>query len=515
MDIEFEGFCLEIPNVLFNESEDDWLVEKTENDRQFKVTLASLECGSDDPLKVWLLNATETKATFNLGESLIIEGTYDNLSPYIYYIKGPQETGQFDRHNFIHMRFSPNMVASPMGSNLQFILSSYSCIQVSHKNTTLTGKKIKVFRHDLKQFELKVNSKNSVQSIGANRCGIWDWCFWLEEKEEASTSSGELYFGEGQICDYIRKKSDFDFHLISFDCNIVETHKVVLEARTNILERESWSENAVKLPMSKEALEDFVHFLIHDEVKNMESNALELFELASKYNVVLLKQQCEEYFDRIKVSSENESEVERLACEYESEELLKALVRYRKERKEYVFDTPTTLAQDLATAGDQESEVVLISQDGKEVKCPSLLLICRSKIFKKRLKLESQMKAGERATIKVFDYGANVLKEFVHFLKTDKVQDMKTHAAQLLLLAFDYSVPKLGVDCINYICDNIDHFSTFQLLRASKKIASPKLDRALEDKLANLDSSPSSRSSSRPGRVIASFTVPFQINLPQ
>ena len=95
--------------------------------------------------------------------------------------------------------------------------------------------------------------------------------------------------------------------------------------------------------------------------------------------------------------------------------LLKALSNYRSDRNEYQFGTPRSIADDLSSAGEDESDVILISRDKKEVKCFSFLLACRSKVFKKTLHIELKKQPGQKATISVPDFDADVLTELFRF----------------------------------------------------------------------------------------------------
>ena len=233
------------------------------------------------------------------------------------------------------------------------------------------------------------------------------------------------------------------------------------------------------LETSKSALEDFTHFLMYDEVKNIQANALYLFELACKYDVIPLREYCGNYFKSFKVSEENEEQVAKLVYEYKSMELVKALSDFHMMRDEYKFDRPRSIMDDLSSSPDAKSDITLLSRDKKEIKCFSYLLTCRSKVFEKTLELELQFQPGQKATISAPDFDADVIAEFVHFLKTDTVRDMKSCALDLLLMADSYRVSKLGIDCIDYICDHISDFDIFVLMSAARKVGSPKLSKAV------------------------------------
>ena len=113
----------------------------------------------------------------------------------------------------------------------------------------------------------------------------------------------------------------------------------------------------------------------------------------------------------------------------------------------------------------------------------------RSNLLKKKKEVgnEIQLRAtkealedfGQKASISVPDFDAHVLTEFVNFLKTDIVRDMKHYALQLLLLADNYRVCKLGIQCIDYIYDHVVDFDLTDLLRALKIVYSPKLSRTV------------------------------------
>ena len=271
------------------------------------------------------------------------------------------------------------------------------------------------------------------------------------------------------------------------DGNSVETHLLLLEARSKLLVAENVTKapvTEIKVPVtSKQVIEEFVNFMIHDSVRDMQSNCLDLFELACKYDVVPLRELCEKHFETFKVTGETADRVARLLKKYRqisSQSLLKAFATYQSQKGEFK-DIPTSIVEDLATACDEFCDVILKSRDGKEIPCPSFLLLCRSKVIKKTLLNEMRWLPGQRTPYSMTEFDGDVLTEFVHFLKTDRVRNMKTHALQLLLLADTNRVSKLAVDCIEYITSHIDEFDRYDVVEISEKVSSAsKLAQAVQ-----------------------------------
>ena len=459
----------------------EWIVKKIDR-WTHEVTLKKK--GSSVPISAWLTGSAIKQTVFNPGETQILTGN-SHYCIRLHYIKNKKRRKYFDSFNlYCFSRIGEGRTTSLHGSNLEFTSTPHdkenASIIVKHKRDPSWRGKVKLWRWNLSEHIILEAGKENL--INYQKCSEYYWIY-LEEKNENvdgdtnSTSHG--IYPKDDIYEFLERKTTFDFSLKSNDGHCIGTHRILLEARTSLLVKEKEVDKGIQLQVSKAVLKDFAHFLIHDEVKDMQANSLQLFELACKYDVSRLRQQCENHFKCFQVSSENEGEVERLAYEYKCEALQEILSDYQMSRNEYKFDTPSSIADDLSSAGDDESDVTLISRDKKEVKCFSLLLACRSKVFKKTLQLELKWQPGQKATISVPDFDADVLTEFVHFLKTDTVINMKDHALQLLLLADNYRVCKLGIQCIDYICDHFLDFHLTDLLRASKIVCSHKLSRTI------------------------------------
>ena len=521
MDINLQGFEVTSPDNLFIKMQpaDRWQVKQTYLGPPglglariaFEVTLFSLGDGSVGPLYAWTTGAETKQVTFHMGKPVTLIRNEEYL--YIHYIRDSSRRIQYNRFNYISIKcpmfdrscphpFSYTSIANgffpkiirPDGSYLKIILTKEG-IKVKHQRNTRRGQRIKIFTHNLKNnFEIEVNSETSflLNNLIYFANGVW---VWLEEREgrppnthKSSVSTKTVPIPRTYaprnlaetVLHYIKNKRNFDLKLVAKDGTAFNIHRVLVEATTSILENEREENNEVRLQVSKGALEDLTHFLLHGEVKNMHSNVLELFELACKYQVAFLGQMCEEHLHKNGVSPQNECEVERLALEYKSDKLLDALMEYRVHEDKCVFSPTNSIFEDLASLSDEESDVTLLSRDKKEVKCFSLLLMSRSKIFKKTLQLELKWQPGSTKRISVPDFDADVLQQFAHFLKSDRVPDMEQYALQLLAIADQYQVKKLGVSCIEYIYDNVHDFDYFELMKAASKFRSSKLFECLK-----------------------------------
>lgn len=230
---------------------------------------------------------------------------------------------------------------------------------------------------------------------------------------------------------------------------------------------------------------------------DIEVNCLSLFVFASEHKIDQLMKQCSEHMKtKLIISESNFDQVLSVASNYNSYDLLKILVQYLS-----VNFTNDTIdgSQVLTTTNDQQNskdfgldilqfikengDVRLISKDEQIVMCHSLFLRSRSSVFKRMLHLELNWKEGQRSEIFIHDFNSDVLEEFVTFLVTDSVNQLDKHAIELLFLSDKYSVPKLGIKCINYISSNINKFNLFDVIKAAKRTNSNKLVYSVLNKL--------------------------------
>uniref|UniRef100_A0A0D9XUD7 BTB domain-containing protein n=1 Tax=Leersia perrieri TaxID=77586 RepID=A0A0D9XUD7_9ORYZ len=133
----------------------------------------------------------------------------------------------------------------------------------------------------------------------------------------------------------------------------------------------------------------------------------------------------------------------------------------------FVVDVPpSTLGWHLGDLlGDSESADVTVVVDGENFPAHRFVLAARSLVFK--AELFGPMK-GEKGVIRVDDMHADVFREFLHFIYTDRLSDQfgsgdcddgeeEAIMAQHLLVAADkFDLPRLKVICENKLCKHLD-----------------------------------------------------------
>lgn len=140
------------------------------------------------------------------------------------------------------------------------------------------------------------------------------------------------------------------------------------------------------------------------------------------------------------------------------------------------FVSPKTLFEDIIKILTQPGDINLLSTDGKLISCHSFLLRCRSVVLQKLLEDEAIIQSR---MISLRKYKTDVLLDFVHFLATDVVLNIKDHAIELLELAHEFSVDKLGLVCLQHIRQNKGDYDFFRLMEVAGKIRCDKLAKDL------------------------------------
>lgn len=143
------------------------------------------------------------------------------------------------------------------------------------------------------------------------------------------------------------------------------------------------------------------------------------------------------------------------------------------------FDLPKTLDEDLCEFLSKPGDVNLISSDEEAISCHSFLLKARSKKFQQILENE---KIQKDKRISLNNYKTGVLRDLVHFLATDSIRNMKENATDLLLLAHEFSIHKLGFECVKHIRANKSEYDIFRLMEIAGRI---RCDVLVKDLLSN------------------------------
>ena len=100
-------------------------------------------------------------------------------------------------------------------------------------------------------------------------------------------------------------------------------------------------------------------------------------------------------------------------------------------------------------------------QSAVRIPAHRLILYMRSPVF--RTMFASGMAEALTNEVRIQDFDAAVVKEFLRFLYTDQCEVDK-HAEQLLAMACKYQVPGLKYFCENHLCAMIDSTSVLSLL---------------------------------------------------
>lgn len=114
----------------------------------------------------------------------------------------------------------------------------------------------------------------------------------------------------------------------------IKTHKLLLVSRSDVFKRmftiDSLEKKTGTVDLTDfriDTLEDFVHFLSKDEVRNMREKAIDLFILSDKYNVQSLKQSTEEFLSE-NISQVNAYRLHDVCLKIKSDPIAKKLMEF-------------------------------------------------------------------------------------------------------------------------------------------------------------------------------------------
>ena len=150
-------------------------------------------------------------------------------------------------------------------------------------------------------------------------------------------------------------------------------------------------------------------------------------------------------------------------------------------------DIPNSGARGLSLISDLASflkfslnlvdpDVSLIASNGS-VRCHKFLLVARSDVF--RAMFDHDCDEKRTATVKMPDAAVDILREFIHFLSSDEVKNMKKYAMDLFVLADKYNIKKLKQDCECYLSQNVNDETSIRLLDLCRNIRSKVIERSL------------------------------------
>lgn len=103
---------------------------------------------------------------------------------------------------------------------------------------------------------------------------------------------------------------------------------------------------------------------------------------------------------------------------------------------------------------DKYSDFTIITLDGQRIPVHRNILSARSVVFDAML--QTKMKENEDNTALIKDIEGKTLIEFLRFLYSGKVQDLKEIAGDLLYAANKYELPDLKPLCVKFLCYDLE-----------------------------------------------------------
>lgn len=140
-----------------------------------------------------------------------------------------------------------------------------------------------------------------------------------------------------------------------------------------------------------------------------------------------------------------------------------------------IQDLQTFLSSSLDTS--LPPDLALVASDGETVMTHKFLLFARSEVF--RCMFSHECEESKTSQIKMIDFSSAVLRDFVDFLRTDRVTDPNGNAADLFILGDKYAIPQLKSVCEQFLSQNIREDNQTRLLQLVTSIRSDMIEKAL------------------------------------
>ncbi|XP_074599010.1 speckle-type POZ protein B-like [Brevipalpus obovatus] len=146
-----------------------------------------------------------------------------------------------------------------------------------------------------------------------------------------------------------------------------------------------------------------------------------------------------------------------------------------------------SIASDMASffsSGSRSTDVILEGRDGVQVRGHKLILAARSKVIGAMFEHECKEKSENKIEIKDID-GA-VLSEMVQFIYSDQVKNIEEFAADLLIVAEKYDLPRLKRLCEQHLATKLSYDTSGNILALADICNSIELkEKALDFVIAN------------------------------
>jgi speckle-type POZ protein len=144
-----------------------------------------------------------------------------------------------------------------------------------------------------------------------------------------------------------------------------------------------------------------------------------------------------------------------------------------------------SLCEEMCTLlyDDSISDLVIHAAGGETIVAHKFILCLRSEVF--RAMLTGPMSESTSSEVRIPDFEAPVVRQFLHFLYTDSVSPapgtMEQHAEALLAMACKYQVRGLETYCENFLCAALSLTNVIEVLSLADLFQAGRLkSRALQ-----------------------------------
>jgi len=111
-------------------------------------------------------------------------------------------------------------------------------------------------------------------------------------------------------------------------------------------------------------------------------------------------------------------------------------------------------------------DLALVCRGEERLELHRVILAARSVVF--RTMVDVDMVERKTLTIKIEDFEASVVKEFIHFLYADQISDNFTNFAELMRIGHQYQVFSLVDKCAEHLVDDVSVDNVAQLGRLAE-----------------------------------------------
>lgn len=131
-------------------------------------------------------------------------------------------------------------------------------------------------------------------------------------------------------------------------------------------------------------------------------------------------------------------------------------------------DLPKSLSRFLEDAfiSQDLTDIALLSKDGKVYKAHKVMLAARSSVFAAMFK-HDEMKESKHREVKIDDINGDVIEEMLRFVYTEKSENLKIMAKDLLIAAEKYDLKKLKIVCEDAFIADLSVANAVEMLQFS------------------------------------------------